>query len=249
MDTSPYSEIGPIIHPPSNSLDLADSASPPQETDDTYSSMSLMHAVNGVASRLLGSTYSETGIRRSSRTPTLNSISMKNVNLRIGTLNCHGLPETEEPKRSKNFIRFLRSQSLDILTLQETHTGDEDFQTRFHTQFQSSSFFWSQHVGIVSLNPSITLTFVSFYLDGRVLHVTASHSSFSFAPLNLIAIYAPARHSQQEPFYTPLSQLSFLSSSSIERSFLFGDFNYQILSSSPSGVPDIWKTHLSSFFG
>ena len=51
---------------------------------------------------------------------------MKNINIRIGTLNCRGLPKTEEPERSKHFIRFLRSQSLDILTLQETHAADGD---------------------------------------------------------------------------------------------------------------------------
>ena len=66
---------------------------------------------------------------------------MKDINIRIGTLNCRGLPKTAEPQRSKHFICFLRSQSLDILTLQETHAADEDLQSRFHTQFQSSYSF------------------------------------------------------------------------------------------------------------
>ncbi|KAI9495530.1 hypothetical protein BDB00DRAFT_759944, partial [Zychaea mexicana] len=57
---------------------------------------------------------------------------MKDINIRIGTLNCRGLPKTEEPERSKQFIRFLRSQSLDILALQETHAASADLQSRFH---------------------------------------------------------------------------------------------------------------------
>ncbi|KAG2213760.1 hypothetical protein INT45_001415 [Circinella minor] len=210
------------------SLESATPTEPNNDSNNVTQSLSLMQTVNSVAAKILGSTYSEAGVRR--------------------TLNCRGLPKTAEPQRSKHFIRFLRSQSLDILTLQETHAADADLQSRFHTQFQSSSSFWSQHVGIVSLNPAITLSLNSFYLDGRVMHVTASHLSSFFSPINIFVIYAPACSYQQEPFYTSLSQLSIFSTPSIDRSVLLGEFNYQILSRSPSGIPDIWKTHLSSFW-
>ncbi|KAI9488278.1 hypothetical protein BDB00DRAFT_772814, partial [Zychaea mexicana] len=57
---------------------------------------------------------------------------MKDINIKIGTLNCRGLPKTNEPDNSKHFIRFLRSQALDILALQETHAEDPDIQSRFN---------------------------------------------------------------------------------------------------------------------
>lgn len=164
---------------------------------------------------------------------------MKNINLKIGMLNCHGLPKTEDLKCSKHFIWFLQSQSLDILVLQETYADDKDLQTHDQTQFQSASSFWSQHVGIVSLNPSITLSLISSELDGQVMHINASHSSFSFSPINLIIIYAPAHYSQWDSFYTSLLYLPFFCSSFFEHSLLLGDFNHQILSPSLNGVPDI----------
>ena len=42
--------------------------------------------------------------------------------------------------------------------------------------------------------------------------------------------------------------MPFFSTSSIERSILLGNFNYQILSRSSSGVPDTWKSYLSSLW-
>ena len=80
------------------------------------------------------------------------------------------------------------------------------------------------------------------------MHVTVSHSSFSFSPFHIIVIYAPARYYHREPFYTSLSQIPFFSSSTIGRSVLLGDFNYQVLSRSSSGVPESWRTHLSSYW-
>ncbi|KAG2217910.1 hypothetical protein INT45_008660 [Circinella minor] len=235
---SPTSRVVPLSPETSQfSSSVSDSIEPITTTElaqapDTQSPMSLIQTVNGIAARfLLRSTYSE-----------------DDINIRIGTLNCRGLPKTDAPQRSKHFIHFLKSQSFDILTLQETHAADQDLQTRFHTQFQSSSSFWSQHVGIISLNPSLILTLNSFELDGRVMHVTVSHSSFSFSPVNIIVIYAPARYYHREPFYTSLSQLSFLSPAVISCSILLGDFNYQILSHSPLGIPNPWKSYLSSYW-
>ncbi|KAI9488277.1 hypothetical protein BDB00DRAFT_772823, partial [Zychaea mexicana] len=115
-------------------------------------------------------------------------------------------------------------------------------------QFQSTSSFWSNHVGLVSLNSSVTFSLVSWELDGRFLHVTASHSSFESAPFNIFVIYAPARASARQPFFESLALLPIFSSRVIERSVLLGDFNYQVLSRSPRGVPAIWQAHLLAYW-
>ncbi|CEG74359.1 hypothetical protein RMATCC62417_09594 [Rhizopus microsporus] len=44
----------------------------------------------------------------------------------IGTLNCRGLRKTANPATSAAFIRYLRTVSLDILALQETHANTEE---------------------------------------------------------------------------------------------------------------------------
>ena len=48
---------------------------------------------------------------------------MKEIITKISTINCYSLPKTDNPKHSKHFIRFVHSQSFDILALQETHAA------------------------------------------------------------------------------------------------------------------------------
>ncbi|KAI9360491.1 hypothetical protein BD770DRAFT_308230, partial [Pilaira anomala] len=50
----------------------------------------------------------------------------------IGTLNCRGLPKTASPSTRKQFIHHLRTRSLDLLALQETHASTTSLQEIFH---------------------------------------------------------------------------------------------------------------------
>ena len=49
------------------------------------------------------------------------------------TVNCRGLRKSNNPTVSSQFIRHLRSLSLDILALQETHTSTSFIQEQFHS--------------------------------------------------------------------------------------------------------------------
>jgi exonuclease III len=81
----------------------------------------------------------------------------KNINLRIGSLNCLSLAKPNQPTVSSEFIRFLRSQSFDVVSLQETHASDPETQQTLDMKFHAKSSIWSRHCGIVSLNSSVVL--------------------------------------------------------------------------------------------
>jgi hypothetical protein len=67
----------------------------------------------------------------------------RNHTLNIGSLNCRGLTKTASPSTRNQFIRYLRTRSLDILALQETHASTSSIQDIFQIQFQASSSLWS----------------------------------------------------------------------------------------------------------
>ncbi|KAI9013754.1 hypothetical protein CLU79DRAFT_682572, partial [Phycomyces nitens] len=50
----------------------------------------------------------------------------------IATMNCRGLVKSNNPNNRSLFIRYLRSLSLDIIALQETHANTDSLQQLFH---------------------------------------------------------------------------------------------------------------------
>ncbi|KAG0867260.1 hypothetical protein G6F15_012447 [Rhizopus arrhizus] len=116
----------------------------------------------------------------------------KNINLRIGSLNCRSLAKPNQPTVSSEFIRFLRSQSFDLVTLQETHASDLETQQTLDMKFQAKSSIWSRHCGIVSLNSSIVLSSSLISIDQRLIACTISHIDQVFEPFTIVTIYTPA---------------------------------------------------------
>ncbi|KAG0870908.1 hypothetical protein G6F15_011532 [Rhizopus arrhizus] len=137
----------------------------------------------------------------------------KQVNINVGSLNCRSLIKTNQPTTSSEFIRFLRSQSLDLLTLQETHASDPEQQQILDMKFQTKSSVWSHYCGIVSLNPSLVLSSAFIDRDQRLIACTVSHMNHTFEPFTIVTIYAPASLSPRRQYYYNIMQLPIFSPS------------------------------------
>ncbi|KAF1801202.1 hypothetical protein V8B55DRAFT_1299047, partial [Mucor lusitanicus] len=119
------------------------------------------------------------------------------------SLNCRSLIKPSTPDISSDFIRYLRSLHLDILCVQESHAA-EAVQDQLNMQFQASSTLWTQHCGIISFNPSITLHSLALDLDQRIIACQVVHANALFPPFTLINVYAPAQYQSRVQFFRTL---------------------------------------------
>ena len=183
-------------------------------------------------------------------------------NLKICTLNCRSLIKTGQPDYRSAFIRYLRSLKLDILSFQETHAHSIQLQESLDMQLQCSASIWTKHCGIVSMNPSITLTPILITIDQRVIICTLTHINNLFPPITLINIYGPAQPSERSSFYHNLLQLPYFRNhdlpadinSSDSNVVILGNFNLKISSFLRSASPSlscpkfIWSTMLEQSY-
>ncbi|KAG0926354.1 hypothetical protein G6F62_012244 [Rhizopus arrhizus] len=163
------------------------------------------------------------------------------TNFKLCSLNCRSLTKPSQPETSQSFIRFLRSQSLDILSLQETHAHDIPTQTALNLQFQAKSASWTKYCGVVSLNPQVVLTPFLITRDQRMIICHIKHSNDLFTPITLVNIYAPAQPQLRRQFYAEILQFPYLRSlfdrhtdqeevslSDVHHTIITGDFNYHL---------------------
>ncbi|CAO3671576.1 hypothetical protein G6F70_002530 [Rhizopus microsporus] len=99
----------------------------------------------------------------------------KTGTLRIASLNCRSLIKQSQPQLRQEFIRFLRSQSSDILTVQESHASTPNSIATLELLLRTSSATWSRHCGIISFNPAITITPLYIIIDQRLIACKAEH--------------------------------------------------------------------------
>ncbi|KAI8636270.1 hypothetical protein BD408DRAFT_438068 [Parasitella parasitica] len=116
--------------------------------------------------------------------------------LRVGTLNCRGLTKTAASSTRRHFIRYLRTCSLALLALQETHASITSTQDQFHLQFQAKSSIWSKHCGLVSFYSGISFSNTIVSICGRIISTTISHASPAFEPFSITVVYFPASRSE-----------------------------------------------------
>ncbi|KAG1581056.1 hypothetical protein G6F47_012512 [Rhizopus delemar] len=186
--------------------------------------------------------------------PAHNSNPITSSSLKIATMNCRGLRKSNDPSSSSQFIRYLRTHSLDILALQETHADTPQLQDLFHKQFQASDSLWSPHCGLVCFSPVLSFSNTVFSVCGRIITTTISHQSNIFDPVSVSVIYAPASRNARYVFFSNVLQGDFSSlPSNPSRHILLGDFNYSYASHlSPRSrrpqAPDHWLSHIHSYY-
>lgn len=170
----------------------------------------------------------------------------RSTSVKIGSINCRSLSKLSDIPRRQSFTNFLRHQSLDILTMQETHAAPLDIQKSLNMLLQANSSCWSSHCGIVSLNKNITITPVLSAIDHRFLIGNVSHVHSKFSPFYIMTIYAPAEPIHRRKFFTSLAEFTPLVSiiqSTLCRLLITGDFNYSPLTR--HGAPPSWLDFLA----
>lgn len=175
------------------------------------------------------------------------------INFRIATLNCRSLAKTADVSVRNHFIRYLRTRSLDILALQETHASAISLQDTFHLQFQATDSLWTPHCGLICLSPLLSFSDTRFSVCGRVITTLVLHTQDAFEPIYITVIYAPATRRDRFVFLDSLAQnrtplLPDVSS----RHLVLGDFNYtyatHISSAVPRQAPPSWLSYIDHLF-
>lgn len=99
------------------------------------------------------------------------------INLRIASLNCNDLAKVAKPHIRRDMIRFLRDQSHDLISLQETPTSNTSIIASLEQQFITTSAVWTTQCGIVSLISDIEISPLEVpYLDGRLILAQITHT-------------------------------------------------------------------------
>ncbi|EPB89721.1 hypothetical protein HMPREF1544_03384 [Mucor circinelloides 1006PhL] len=180
---------------------------------------------------IIDSSYSTVNYSQTSLNPPDTSF----VKLNIGSLNCRGPTKIAATSTRSQFIRYLRTRSLDLLALQETHASSTSLQDMFHSQFQAKSSIWSPHCGLVSFSSDISFSNSIVSICGRIISTTISHSSDAFEPFSITVVYLPAFRSERFHFLSSiLTDFRSVFSSSPSRSTFLGDFNYTYSNASSS---------------
>ena len=127
----------------------------------------------------------------------------------ICTLNFNGIAEL--PKREKVF-KYLLDKNFDIYLLQETHLLDITQGKLWETQWGSHALWspgtnQSAEVGLLLL-PGSALKIVSHNTDTEG-HVLSAKLEFDEHTFQVIAVYAPTKHSECETFFGNLWRLAF----------------------------------------
>ncbi|KAG1257463.1 hypothetical protein G6F68_009287 [Rhizopus microsporus] len=157
------------------------------------------------------------------------------------------------PYIRNHFIRYLRTRSLDILALQETHASTIPLQETSHLQFQATDSLWTPHCGLICFSPLLSFSDTRFSVCGRVITTLVSHTQDAFEPIYITVIYAPVTRRDRFVFLDTLAQnrtplLPDVSS----RHLVLGDFNYtyatHISSAVPRQAPPSWLSYIDHLF-
>ena len=130
------------------------------------------------------------------------------------TLNCNG---AKQDAKRRALYHFLRTQQVDIICLQETHTPSAS--ADHWTATWAGPAVWSKHVGIL-LSSRHRILSHSLYLNDRLLLAEVSVRGCVFTVANM---YAPAHHETRRPFFKSIS--STLDFDPYSVAFIAGDWN------------------------
>jgi endonuclease/exonuclease/phosphatase family metal-dependent hydrolase len=155
------------------------------------------------------------------------------INLHYASLNCNSLVKSNSPTTQSSFIRYLRLQQFDILSLQETRASDSTIPS-FNLQLQAIQTFWTYYCGIISFSPNHVLTLIDtdeIYTFDRFILCKVNHPHDFYEPYFILNLYIPANSNvERRKFFdsvcSMLLQLDSNDTISLSRLIISGDFNY-----------------------
>ncbi|KAG2192648.1 hypothetical protein INT47_006906 [Mucor saturninus] len=171
--------------------------------------------------------------------------------LAVGSLNCCGLAKTADISVRNSFIRYLRTRSLDLLALQESHASTS-LHDIFHSQFQAKASLWSSHCGLVSFSDKLEFSNSFISPCEPIIPTTVSHASNAFDPVFVTIVYFPASRAERYLFLNDITQqYPAIFPTCPSRTILAGDFNYSYsrqFSSRIRQAPSFWLHYIDSSF-
>ncbi|CAO0798869.1 unnamed protein product [Mucor circinelloides] len=119
----------------------------------------------------------------------------KNINIRIGSINCRNLYKQYNITSTNNFIRYLKGELCNILLCQETNVQSHSFEsitTNFKYQFQYHEAIWTSQCGIINFNQALHLQQMKIFDEGRGILAKISLVDHNMPPIYILNIYAHA---------------------------------------------------------
>ncbi|ORZ06210.1 hypothetical protein BCR42DRAFT_397853 [Absidia repens] len=157
----------------------------------------------------------------------------KPINFKMGSLNCRSLIKINSPKTRTDMIRYLYSQSLSILAVQESH-ATETHQPTLNRHFpHHNQTLWTSNCGLISFSPDYQLNSIPFTTNSRCLAARITNPANRFPPFFVLVIYAPSTSpSDRQHFYAQLTSLLHAPTSPLplDQLIILGDFNYSLIS-------------------
>ena len=149
--------------------------------------------------------------------------------IKIATLNARKINKITNRTATRNFHKYLSTQRIDILALQETsiQPNDPDTIQHLNKSLHSHHSIWTPHCALLLMHSK--LTFLSSYvlLDGRAIVASIGSTDTGDKVLfEVCTIYAPSgAQAPRNTFYTNLLQLPFFQAPG-DDVIVLGDFNY-----------------------
>lgn len=155
----------------------------------------------------------------------------KKILLHYASLNSNSLAKTGSSTIQSSYLRYLRLQQIDILSLQETHTITTTIPS-IDMYLQASQTFWTPHCGIISFSSDYTLSLIPtdhLYQSDRFILCQAHHHQQQDQPFYILNIYAPASsNTERRQFFEHLTNMlhQLCQTLDLSRMIISGDFNY-----------------------
>lgn len=166
--------------------------------------------------------------------------------LKIATLNARTINKTTNRTGTRNFHKFLATQRIDVLALQETSIDPTDTSLVQHldTSLQAHQSIWTSHCALLLIHPKLTILSSYVLLDERA--IVASIGSLDTGDSTLFeicAIYAPSGAiCPRNTFFNNLLELPFFQSPG-DDIIVMGDLNYH--HHKRNSAPAAWKGWLN----
>src|SRR5690606_2619383 len=94
--------------------------------------------------------------------------------LKIATLNARTINKTTNQTGTRNFHKYLSTQKIDILALQETSIQPQDTNLiqRLDTSFRAHQSLWPSQCALLLIHPNLTILSSYVLLDERAIFAT-----------------------------------------------------------------------------
>lgn len=167
--------------------------------------------------------------------------------IKVATLNARTINKISNPKASRNYHKFLSTQRIGILALQETNINPHDNNTIRHlnSSLRSHTSIWTPDCALLLIHSRLTFLSSSISRDGRAIFAKiGSVDTADKLLFEVCVIYAPSGNpTARTTFFSNLLQEPFFDKPGPDV-IVMGDFNYH--HHMRNSAPALWKSWLNN---